>query len=751
MKINRNTDKWKIVKKGPLHLLIAVVIASFYIGACLLPTATAGENSVKSRSHGQSNPKKTGVRSGGAADGSVVTGFSIEEKDGATTEGYPVTFGHVFKRGDIFNSVAVRTVGCSEVLPTQLDRKRSYDDGSLKFGIISFVIPRITAHEIMEFEIITTQTNESSQGMSTSEILNMNFDGRIELTGTNFHSNKNLLSINVRNILEDSGDLSTRWLEGDVVTELLLDSAFDEQLHGKFEVRIYPEWDGIRVSHTVENVWGDYRGNVDYSVDIYMGTSDDLTYHKNTFTHNVNSRWRKVLWLGNEPPEVEIKFNIDYIISTGMIMNYDTSLVISEDAVASSYNRWQASDHDIMGTGYLQTYFATTGDREEIGVLPTWTTRYLLSMDNRMKEVMLNHAELFAGCPIHYKESDPTRPFYGHIVSIDDRPTAWLGRDDFRYIKEADRFADPIGSEDTVWYIDRAHQASYAYIPYMVTGDYFYLEELYYWAGYDLAASNFNSSYGRDYSRGLIRDQVRGEAWAIRNIADAAAICPDGDIEKAYFEEKIDNNIAEWMAEKDRYPLNYWGSISSLASEGGRPTDFVTDNVGRIACPWQDDWMLTILTHMKEQGYATGQIIDWFSSFVINRFSHPDFNWFNGAPYRFPVEYIIDDEQIPTWKAANNAIAEPYRLVDSFPSEENHGSYRVKAYVALSCVTDQPGGWKAYNWMHNQITNREGCQYYTSSKNFASFREVMEHNPKWAILPRVRLLKPIKPKGLTCQ
>ena len=34
--------------------------------------------------------------------------------------------------------------------------------------------------------------------------------------------------------------------------------------------------------------------------------------------------------------------------------------------------------------------------------------------------------------------------------------------------------------------------------------------------------------------------------WALRNIADAATIAPDGDPEGKYFAEKVSNTLAEW-------------------------------------------------------------------------------------------------------------------------------------------------------------------------------------------------------------
>lgn len=685
-----------------------------------------------------------------------VTSLIIREKAGVTTTNYPLTFAHVFKRGDVKDTMSVMSNGST--LPTQIDVKRRYDDGSIRHALISVVLPQITAYEDLGIELVESETMLPSAEMTKTDILATEVQSVIELMNLSGSGYSGSFRADLRQALQDVSEFRY-WLKGSIVTEVLVTQQLNKSINAAWEVRIYPGWKGIRLSHSIENVEADYRGNVAYAVNIHLGKSNvTRAYSKPLFTHYHNARWRKILWLGQEPPEVEIRYDLEYLKESGHIMNYDPTLQIPEHIVNITYQEWLTSAHDIMDTSIITTYFPTTGGRAEIGILPAWTVKYLYTMDNRMKKMMLNLAELASGAPIHYRESDPLKSFHGHILSIDNRPSVWPGRNDFKYIAEEDRLPAAIGSTETIWHVDRAHQASFAYIPYLITGEYYYLEEMYYWAGYDLAASNFHQEWGRDYTKGLLRDQVRGEAWAIRNIADAAALAPDEDIEKVYFENKVVNNIQAWRDEKihnpSTHPLHTWGYISCRERDGGRSTDALigcTQNpktgtgsasyeniypVRHTSLPWQDDFMLLCLQHLLELGYPAQDLHRWIGEYAINRFTHPDVNPYNGASYRYPATYtehiaaLKPYFNIQTWKQANDSFLEQ---PSAFPANDYPTSYRYIALGALSTVVEygvsqntadgstySVTGQQAYEWVRSNVQNKED----------------LSADPSWAFVPR---------------
>ena len=80
---------------------------------------------------------------------------------------------------------------------------------------------------------------------------------------------------------------------------------------------------------------------------------------------------------------------------------------------------------------------------------------------------------------------------------------------------------------------DSAHQPSMAFLPYVVTGDLFYLEELQFWANYNMVQGN--PGY-RDDKKGLVKwDQIRGQAWSMRTLGQVAFITPDAHPLKSVF------------------------------------------------------------------------------------------------------------------------------------------------------------------------------------------------------------------------
>jgi len=642
-----------------------------------------------------------------------ITTLTLFEKDNITTVNYPLTFGHVFKDGDVTDYVAVKFNSIE--LPTQFDIKTTYDDGSVRFAIISVMLPKVISSSTNIITLVNKGTAANAGELDKTQILATDIESQINLTGLSGSGYSGNLTASLRTAVNNASQLKY-WLKGSVCSEILIEQRLNNSLNAAWEARFYPGTSfGIRISNSIENMDAYYRGNVNYAVDIRLGlTSPAVGYSKGTFIHNESSRWRKVLWLGPAPPEVELHYDLPYLISTGAIMNYDISLKVPESTLADSYSKWSNSDHDIMGNGFIQKYFPTTGGRGDIGILPRWAVRYLLTMDNRMREITLNNGEMIASAPAHYRESDASRSFHNHPISVDDRSTVWTTADRaYTYGATADKLPAPIGevgNEATGWTIDRAHQGSFAYIPYLITGEHFYLQEMYYWAAWCLSSMDYNSSWGRNYAKGLLRDQVRGEAWALRNLIDASAFAEDGSLEQSYFTAKVANNISVWISEKDRYPLNFWG-IDKYATTSG-----LTSVVQYPTSPWMEDFMLLSLVHAKEQQFDTSSILDWYGEFIINRFSNPDFNWYNGCPYRFPAQ-LTDGTYPQNWSQANSLFAEQ---PTSFPLDDSPDTYRFNALAALSTQVDKPKGQEAYNWLKANVNDQDKLNV----------------DPTWAIVPR---------------
>ena len=232
---------------------------------------------------------------------SLITSLIIREKAGVTTTNYPLSFAHVFKKGEVNDTVSVMSNG--NILPTQVDVKRHYDDGSVRHAVISVMLPQITAHEDLVLDLVKNDTPLPAQGMTKTDILATEVQSVLELTNLSGSGYSGSLTADLRQALNDAPELRY-WLKGPIVTEILVTQQLNKNLNAAWEVRIYPGWNGIRLSHSIENVEAGYRGNVAYAINIHLGKSNITNvYSKPTFTHispkmpriPIRSSW-KIFW-----------------------------------------------------------------------------------------------------------------------------------------------------------------------------------------------------------------------------------------------------------------------------------------------------------------------------------------------------------------------------------------------------------------------------------------------------------------------
>ncbi len=169
----------------------------------------------------------------------------------------------------------------------------------------------------------------------------------------------------------------------------------------------------------------------------------------------------------------------------------------------------------------------------------------------------------------------------------------------------------PVTNGDTPWTPDAAHQPSLAYVPYLITGDRFYLDELLFWANWDMGG--IDSGY-RDGAKGLINmNQIRGQAWSLRTLGEAAMALPDAHPMKSYFSQRLHNNL-QWYV--DRYPRNRDPERVSPLGWIERP------EVPGSTPPWQDDFLALVTGHLAEAGFPLAEeFFRWQAQSTVGRWT----------------------------------------------------------------------------------------------------------------------------------
>lgn len=373
------------------------------------------------------------------------------------------------------------------------------------------------------------------------------------------------------------------------------------QAHPQLTARVHTRLlqGGARVRHdlVMENAWA-YNpepGNLVYSLQARLG--QQLVLDQPAFTHYHHARWHRVLWQGAEAQAV-VRHHMPYTMASGVIWQYDLDLKISERTLAEEATRLAAANTGLMQPGFLAAYFPTTGGRWEIGPYPRWTALYLVTQDARARASMLTHADLVGGVPIHYRDAVTDQP-----LDLDRHPgvTVLIG-------SSAPADALPaITDHSTLWSPDIAHQGSFTFVPYVLTGDVYHLDELMFWAAWNM--NGYNPGY-RGQGLGLLHpEQVRGQAWALRALGETARALPDAHPMKAYFEKRLANNLA-WY--NDTYRAG--GQVSPL---GALVNPYQSDTIG----PWQNDFFGLVVAQLVQDGYSQARpIFHWVSQFNVGRF-----------------------------------------------------------------------------------------------------------------------------------
>jgi hypothetical protein len=446
------------------------------------------------------------------------------------------TFGLAVPRGVVPAGSGIR-VGA---LRTQTDVKTTWDDGSVRFAVVTTSASR-------------PQDSPITVGaLDTGNLTPLRPDTAVEF------------AINgIRWVARMPVALSDAWLSGPLVSEgraivaPLQGAIAHPLLRVIFDVRSY-QGGGHRIDVTVENCLDVAAADaVIYDVAVRVGGR--TLFEKASVVHTYLARWRRVLAVDLEQGAVVPDFSV--FVAAQAIPPYLTTL----DAPARSTAGRQ---FDLLKTGDLMVPMNAHGGRPEIAPYPDWTAQYLTYRRADQRDYVLKHGEAASSWGIHMKEPDGIR-----LISIDDHPRYWLD-----YRAEGDGRPQSVvatgGLRGMAEPGDLAHQPSLAFVPYLITGDRFYLDEMKYWANYCLIGSQ-PDDYARNGSQGLlISNEVRGIGWALRNLADTAAYLPDRDPYRSYFGEKLRNNL-EWLeqyASTTDTPLNtLFGGHRRWAEDGARP------------------------------------------------------------------------------------------------------------------------------------------------------------------------------------
>jgi hypothetical protein len=381
-----------------------------------------------------------------------------------------------------------------------------------------------------------------------------------------------------------------------------------QSMHPIYVVTLYPLPGGgrfVRVEYILENAWTDRFQTQKYTFLIRGNSAAPLfTYQAAPRNHIPRTRWRISRWVSNAPGDVHVDYNLPYLIHSKAIPSFDLSKVGSATSMSGDITAFDNGNPTgepafcIESSNTKCSLWTKTmgnaGGRKDIGIIPGWYVQYLFSMRNpnftlsqkiqAYQKLLVGLADAAEQFPHHYREAltdrcyvradgsyhgaDPNHRLLasgvcganaqGRALSLDARPTfgttGTIAAPDqivFACTSTTDPCKVPAtGTADGNFLTnDRAHVPDFFYVPYLITGDWYFLEGLYYQTAFYLAAQNANPAAtinSHDWNRALLNDHAasRGVAWTFRTAARTAMMAPDGTPEKAHFTQKVRYNAA---------------------------------------------------------------------------------------------------------------------------------------------------------------------------------------------------------------
>jgi hypothetical protein len=709
--------------------------------------------------------------------------IKIYDASGTAQSGRPVSIARAFRQGDIPSFVQATIDGTSVL--TQTDVKNRWPDGSLKFAVVSFVVPSLAANGNVTVSFSDQATGNNTGFLTQAQMLAsaFDFDGTIEMTGSSKQT------VTAREMLTNGH--FRYWLQGPVVTAVILEDrttarTYDKDfgdgskaLHPIFEAWFYPQGNKVELGYTVENVWSSSVASksmrdLSYSLVLTSGSAAPTSeYAHPAFNHIGRSRWHKSFWLGTDPGAVRIDHNKGYLVTTKAIPKYDTNLNVAESLISSEYADWSSADKTLSGAsrsvGNYSKSLGDAGSHPWIGLMNKWDTMYLLTMDNRMLEKSIGNADLIGRIPWHFREADTLagsgRFFdnpqsgsvdtFGRVVSVNARKTVTLSQLNLDPVDCGPQYAVDglkIGaiSDDGWGFYDlgRHHMPDVAYVPYLMTGHYYYLEELQFEAAYAVAwkVGCLDENWQRHGDAGYFNDgETRGNAWSYRTVAYAAFISPDGSPEKVYFEDKLLNNIVKdegRLGLTNSVPAKQthwdWGKTNQQYVTGPSPlglwqegeVEFVKNapikqdgSVARALPLWQQYFVTCSLGMARDFGYPTDPILNYSAKQMFGQLLHPSTVPYLVELYQYASIVTATNDWIPSWDQVNRYYDDPLPTAWRTDDDIDHG-YGFIALGALSFL---------YPYTADGFTGQQAWTFLKASK--PGQNRFATESPKWAILP----------------
>jgi hypothetical protein len=664
----------------------------------------------------------------------------------------PFAVGHAFRKGDIPSNTRVAAQGTG-LSAFEADVRNRWPDGSVKFAVLSGMV---TVNGAVDLQLsASTSAAGSTQAVTLDDLRSTGVTAAISMGGAT--ANWTSSDWAAPHAVIQVGSTMSSWTYRKPL-------GADAHLVAWLEVRCYANGQ-VEALPWIENGYlavaasTSKSGRLSFSLNgtVRYDSAQDSDYTSaysvgvvqgGSVTLAAQSRAALVSgstlshWSGTASSIVP-RHERAYLEATRVVPAY------RPDSINESKLAALTKTYSPMRTSYLNEGMGATGFEEGIGMLPAQSAMYIVSGDARAYRAVVASGFSLGSYSIHYRDSSTNRPL---LFSSHPQKSTNTG---------SDLVPSPSGSAP--YRYAQSHHPAAAYLPYLLTGWNWFVEEIQFQTTLHYLASPPGSRQGSNYFLqssaghygGNNQGGPRAVAWQWRTLAMTASITPDGDLLRSQFLAALAYNSEAYRA---IHETGTWGGGLAWAKnslgivfEPGFPS---TSNGRVLGAPWQDDfvtmsvgftWDLDVLTQP-----AAVEALRWFRDFkyraVVGRLGQQNlttvWNFRDAAPYNMYLGTPSGSTQMnwyPDWGAAyadNFSFAQTAAATNSGQTGNDLRGGNIGG-VGLS--TSYWGNLQpaiAYAVDHGAAGAREAYDRMTGSSNFATKAQEFKDVPIWGVKPR---------------
>ncbi len=580
------------------------------------------------------------------------------------------------------------------VVPVQLDPRTHYADGSIRFAMVTVKVPGLPARGLERLKLVRepAQTSRPAPAVAIAPVLER-FAPVVVLKFYAIDGKKlsapKMIRVDLTSLLNMSRKAQSAldyWRHGPLATEVRLQRPVLSSLRLVADATAYADGSlSLDVQFNNDIAMSPQGGTLVYTAQLRI--KGQTVYDSGMIKQYQYQTWHRV-WRSAGWPPVNVVHDVPRLAALEVIPNYQTLYGLPAGLLRNELKSLRSKGWGRPLSGNDVTpYMPMTGGRPDIGPVTGANAAWLITQNPVAAAFALGQADTAGAVPWHFY-----LPARGRYLTTEDYPDFWADprggpHSHTTGLTQPYRFAGG-------WHPDVAHMPSLAFVPYLLTGRHYYLDQLNAEALYAILGQWPSP---RQNGKGIVVGpgaQVRGGAWSLREIAYAAWVNPENSYFGRYFRKILRNNM--------RFLEQH---LPEWTREEGQAYGYVPGSYGHSGAmaPWQQDFLATSVATIARLGIpGAKRVLQWQTHFLAGSLQpQPGWNPHDGIAYNLFVYNPKTKRRYTTW-AKIRKVTEKNGQANGNGWKHSRGYYgmvRMAALASIYNVTGSKQALAAYRWL----------------------------------------------------